>query len=191
MAVLDVASAAEDVGELVERARTGDVDAWDALYRRLYPRLYAYAGHRAGWQHAGDIVNETMARALAGIGRFRRGGTFDAWVFGITRNVIHEHHRSQGPVTPVADPAVTSTDPPPDNAVLAAQDRAALRDAFSRLDHHDRELLELRVVAGLTAREVAAVLHKRPGAVRMAQSRALARLRVTLSALEHNKAVTR
>lgn len=189
--VVHTAPAAEDVGELVERARHGDVDAWDALYRRLYPRLHAYAGHRAGSQHAGDIVNETMARALAGIHRFRRGGTFDAWVFGISRHVIHEHQRARRRVTPVADPAVTSADPPPDDAVLAADDRDALRDALSRLDDRDRELLELRVVAGLTAREVAAVLHKRPGAVRMAQSRALARLRVTLGALEHKREVRR
>lgn len=61
---------------------------------------------------------------------------------------------------PVAGSA--TTDPGPESAVIAAADSAALRRAFSRLDDRERELLELRVVARLSAREVATVLHKRP-----------------------------
>jgi RNA polymerase sigma-70 factor (ECF subfamily) len=52
-----------------------------------------------------------------------------------------------------------------------------VRAAFSRLSSDDREVLELRVVGGLNADDVAVVLGKRAGAVRMAQSRPLARLR--------------
>ena len=52
-----------------------------------------------------------------------------------------------------------------------------MREAYTRLSDDDREVLDLRVVAGLSADEVAAVLGKQPGAVRMAQSRALERLR--------------
>ena len=52
--------------------------------------------------------------------------------------------------------------------------------AFARLRPEERDLLELRVTAGLDAEEVATVLGKRPGAVRMAQARALARLRTFL-----------
>ena len=52
-----------------------------------------------------------------------------------------------------------------------------MRAAFERLGDEDREVLELRVVAGLSAEEVGNVLGKRAGAVRMAQSRALERLR--------------
>ena len=59
-----------------------------------------------------------------------------------------------------------------------------MRQAFARLSDADRELLELRVVAGLSAEEAAAVLGRRPGAVRMAQSRALTRLRRHLGEVE-------
>ena len=55
-----------------------------------------------------------------------------------------------------------------------------MRTAFAGLPEPDRELLGLRVVAGLDATTTAQVLGKRPGAIRMAQSRALGRLRVML-----------
>ena len=60
-----------------------------------------------------------------------------------------------------------------------------LRAAFERLDRDERELLELRVVAGLSSAEVADVLGKQPSAVRMAQKRALARLRVFVGEVSH------
>ena len=65
----------------------------------------------------------------------------------------------------------------PADSVEIADEHAAIRAAFARLSEADREVLELRVIAGLTPEQTAAVLGKRPGAVRTAQSRALARLR--------------
>lgn len=58
-----------------------------------------------------------------------------------------------------------------------------MRFAFDRLPAQDRELLELRVLAGLDANSVGSVLGRRPGTVRVAQSRALRRLRVVYEGL--------
>lgn len=55
-----------------------------------------------------------------------------------------------------------------------------MRAAFAKLSKADRELLELRVVAGLSSEDAAAALGKKPGAVRMAQARALEKLRAHL-----------
>ena len=131
---------------LVDRARTGHSDAWEALFRRAYPRLFAYARRRLfAEQAADDAVSETMARAIKGIAGFEwRGGGFDAWIYGILRNVLLEgaRHAARHVPTDVPEPAC----PEP-------------------------------VVGGLAAEDVAGVIGKSPGAVRMAQSRALNRLR--------------
>ena len=74
--------------------------------------------------------------------------------------------------------------PDPLEALVAGEEQDAVRMAFGRLGDRDRELLELRVVAGLSADEVAGVLDMRPGAVRTAQSRALERLRALLLEVE-------
>jgi RNA polymerase sigma-70 factor (ECF subfamily) len=77
-----------------------------------------------------------------------------------------------------SDPPVDA--PGPLDHVLGAEEAAALRAAFCRLSDEDREVLELRVVAGLSSDQTAEVLGKRPGAVRMAQARALERLRALM-----------
>ena len=68
----------------------------------------------------------------------------------------------------------------PEERVVAGEVGAEVRHAFARLDPDDRELLELRVQGGLTSEEVGSLLGKQPGAVRMAQARALGRLRTIL-----------
>ncbi len=167
---------------LVDRAATGDPDAWEALYRRSYGPLFGFARRRLfDDQAAEDAVSETMARALDGIDRFTwQGGGFDAWLYGIVRNVVRElsraRWRSAGPVT---DERPTTERGPEEHAV-AVDDTAWLREAFCRLSDEDREILELRVQGGLTSEEVGRLLGKQPGTIRMAQARALQRLRVEM-----------
>ena len=167
---------------LVARARDGDSDAWEALYRRAYPRLLAYAQRRLpGAEEARDAVSEAMARAVAGIHRFRsRGAGFDAWLYGILRHVVLDAQRAQQRKSPDAVPEILDREPQPVDRVVRQEEADSVRSAFKRLGPADQELLELRVVAGLQAEEAAKVLGRRAGAVRMAQSRALARLRTAL-----------
>ncbi|HET6793077.1 MAG TPA: RNA polymerase sigma factor [Acidimicrobiales bacterium] len=169
-----------ELPELVEAARQGDAQAWEALYRRAYPRLLAYARRRmATLDEASDAVGEAVTRAVAGIDRYRgEGAGFDAWLYGILRHVVLDARngaRREGPGA-VPDEADILAAPPGDG-VLDVEEAGHLRAAFSRLSDDDRELLELRVVAGLSSDEVAEVLGRKAGAVRMAQSRALTRLR--------------
>lgn len=167
--------------DLVKRAALGDGDAWEALYRRAYPKLLAFARARLDPEGAQDAVAETMSRAVDSIHSYRwEGRAFDAWLFGILRHVITDAHRRQGRSRHVPEDHVQAGAGPLDRLV-AAEEHRAVRVAFARLSDADRELLELRVVAGLSADDVAKVLGRKPGAVRMAQSRALTRLRQLLA----------
>lgn len=164
---------------LVRRAQHRDPDAWEALFRRAHPRLRAYARRRVGHpEQAEDAVSETFTRAIDAIGGFSwRGAGFDGWLFGICRNVLLEMARRNGRAVPQPLPDVATTAGGPLDTLLIDEEREALRHAFARLSPDDQELLELRVVGRLDSAEVGAVLGKRPGAVRMAQARAVARLR--------------
>ena len=163
----------------VERARNADAEAWEWLYRRSRPRLYAFARRRLPSAAADDAVSETMMRAIERIDRFTwQGAGFEAWLFAILRNVVLEHLRHSRRDADGTDPgAGAADDPDPADSVVAAAEHQVMRRAFARLSPTDREILELRVVAELSAEEAGEVLSRRAGAVRMAQSRALARLR--------------
>ena len=172
-----------DHGELVglvDRARASDPDAWEALYRRAHPRLLSYARRRLGADAADEAVAETMARAVAGIDGFGwRGGGFDAWLYGILRHVVIDTQRARARGEARREPDRVDR-PGPLEHVLQTEEAAAIRRAFATLDDGDQALLELRVVAGLSADEVGGLLSKRAGTVRMAQARALGRLRHAL-----------
>jgi RNA polymerase sigma-70 factor, ECF subfamily len=167
---------------LLERARRGDQDAWEALFRRAYPRLLAYAARRLPTTElAKDAVGETMARAVANVDRLRDDDGFDAWTYGILRHVVIDTQRRLCREEPGIVPDVADGRPGPVDHAVASEDAAEVRSAFRRLSRADQELLELRIVAQLDVGEVARVLGRRPGAVRMAQSRALGRLRASLA----------
>ncbi|HEX8770722.1 MAG TPA: sigma-70 family RNA polymerase sigma factor [Acidimicrobiales bacterium] len=172
----------DELQHLVRRAQSADADAWEALYRLAYPSLLAYARRRlVRRDEADDAVSETFARAYSRIGGFQwEGAGFNAWLFGILRNVVLEFHRRD---RRNERRLMHGTDDDEDllHDLLLNEEFGAVRAAFSCLSAEDREVLELRVVGGLAAEEVATVLGKRAGAVRMAQSRALSRLRTELA----------
>jgi RNA polymerase sigma-70 factor (ECF subfamily) len=149
------------------------------LFRLAYPRLVAYARRRlSDGEAAKEAVAETMARAVRGIDGFVwKGGGFDAWLFGILRHVVLDAQRARRPQALGDIEARPSLEAGPLDQLLGAEEAGRVRAAFSRLGADDREVLELRVLAGLSSEEAAIVLGKRPGAVRMAQARALERLR--------------
>jgi RNA polymerase sigma-70 factor (ECF subfamily) len=163
---------------IVGRAAQRDPDAWEHLYRRSYTRLFSYVRRRLPDQAAAeDAVSETMTRALDKIDGFRwQGAGFDGWLYGIARNVILEAGRRwRRHLHEVADHPTVERGP--EDEIIARDQAAAVRVALLRLAPEERELLELRVQRGLSAEEVGVRLGKRAGAVRMAQARALQRLR--------------
>ncbi len=167
-----------DLRDLVRRVATGEPDAWEALYRRAYPRLFAYARRRLPSDDAADdAVSEAMVRAIDRMPSFTwKGAGIDAWLYGILRNVVLESYRDSRRTQP-ATVQVEDQAPGPLDGIVSREQLGHVRAAFATLDAEDREVLELRVVGGLSADEVGSVLGRRPGAVRMAQSRALGRLR--------------
>lgn len=171
-----------DFRSIVESARLGDESAWEHVYVALFPRLTSFARCRLDDDRASEAVAETFARAVAGIGRFSwKGGGFEGWIFTILRHVIIDAHRKRGRAqrhVPLFDGE--RNQPESTDGLLADEEAVAVRNAYRALSPSEQELLHLRVVSGLSADEVARVLAKRPGAVRMAQSRALDNLRRAL-----------
>jgi RNA polymerase sigma-70 factor, ECF subfamily len=160
------------------RLRARHPEAWDAFFVRMYSRLLGYAERRLGaGEDARDAVSETFTRMVSSVDTIgQRAVNPDAWCFGILHHVVTDHQRrTYRARTAAADPVGTFGDP--EDHLLLSDEHRQVRDAFDRLSDRDRDLLELRVVGGLSADEVGEILNMRPGAVRMAQQRALDRLR--------------
>ena len=149
------------------------------MYRRSYAALVAYARRRlpAGVD-PDDAVSEAMARAMDGVDRVQDHGLrLEAWLYGILRNVVLEQLRRHPGAPPRTEQHLADPAPGPLERMLDAELTGSLREAFADLPDDDQEILWLRLVAQLSAAEVAQVVGRREGAVRQAQSRALSRLR--------------
>ncbi len=165
-----------DIGDV--RAAQADRAAFATLYRRYLDRVYGYCFYLLGDHHdAEDVTERTFVAALGAIDRYRaEGASFRAWLFRIAHNQLanalraRSRHRT-APLDDVPEPMTTVHDP----ARLAglADEARRLRAAVAVLADDRRQVIVLRFVDGLSAREIGEVLERSEGAVRVLQHRAL------------------
>ena len=171
-----------DLGDV--RAAQADRAAFATLYRRYLEPVYGYSFYLLGDHHdAEDATERTFLAALGAIDRYRdEGATFRSWLFRIAHNQLanalraRSRHRTAS-LDGVPEPA--AADDPASLAGLA-DDARRLRAAVASLSEDRRQVVVLRFVDGLSAREIGDVLGRSQGAVRVLQHRALRELAVLL-----------
>jgi len=141
---------------------------------------------------ADDIAQEVCLAAITALPRYQdQGRPFLAFVYGIAAHKVADAHRAAARNR--ADPTDmlperASTDAGPEQMAMDSDSAARMAALMEVLPPKQREILMLRVVVGLSAEETAAAVGSSPGAVRVAQHRALARLRAEISATERGYA---
>jgi RNA polymerase sigma-70 factor, ECF subfamily len=183
-AVSDGNSAAA-ITDLTARAACGQPAAIDSLIRQIRPMVVRYCrarlGHLAGhYQLAEDVAQEVCLAVLTALPRYQDiGRPFASFVFGIASHKVADARRSAARLAIPVDDLPDSPDdqPGPEESVVRRMEAQRARALLARLPWHQRELLVLRVLTGLSAGETGAALGMSAGAVRVAQHRALARLR--------------
>jgi RNA polymerase sigma-70 factor (ECF subfamily) len=176
----------DELSPLVARAQAGERAALEELLARLRPGVLRYCRARLGrnggsYGSADDVAQEVFMAVLTALPRYvDQGRPFAAFVYGIAGHKVADAQRAgfrdRSDVTDsLPDRAADS--PGPEDTVVAAAEAAAAAALLEQLPPTHREILLLRVVAGLSAEETGAALGMTPGAVRVAQHRALARMR--------------
>lgn len=169
---------------VLAEARTGEETALAALYRSLQPALLGYLRARRP-DDAEDVASETWISVARGLARFRGGeDEFRRWVFTIARRRLVDLTRSEARQSRVVSDDVLSHGLEVPDAETEALASVATREALelvASLPPHEAEVVLLRVVAGLSAADVAAVTGRTAVGVRVIQHRALRRLRGLVS----------
>ncbi len=155
------------------------------LWRDLHPRMLRYLRVAVGDSDTEDLASDVWLEVARGLGRFEGDeSAFRGWVFTIVRRrVIDAGRRVQRRRTDPMSPEQIdrSCDGAPDELEARLALDAALR-CVARLPSDQAEVVALRVLAGLSAEQVAEIVGKRAGAVRVLQHRALQRLANELAA---------
>jgi RNA polymerase sigma-70 factor (ECF subfamily) len=172
------------------RAARRDADAFEAFYRRWATPLHAWVRFQVSdAEVANDLTAETFAQALLGLDGFRgeHPGSGAAWLWGIARNLVRQHYRSERLDASARERlgiAVRSYGSDGWDEVDARAAAAALAreltEAMDALPADQRRAIELRVLADLDFAAVAEGLSCNQPAARMRVSRALSGLRSRL-----------
>jgi RNA polymerase sigma-70 factor (ECF subfamily) len=176
-----------DDAQLVERARHGDIEAYEELVQRHSSIAHRTAVLFAGSAEADDATQEAFVKAYRALGRFRAGSDFRPWLLRIVANEAKNRRRSAVRRSGLALRAATrrpsgDAAPSPEEAALLGERRRGLLDAVGRLPDKDRAVVTCRYLLDLSEAETAEVLGWPRGSVKSRLSRALDRLRMDLGA---------
>jgi RNA polymerase sigma-70 factor (ECF subfamily) len=174
-----------NMGMLAELAVRGQPAAIDTLLRQIRPMVVRYCRARLGrisghYHAADDVAQEVCIAVLSALPRYQdMGRPFASFVFGIASHKVADAMRSAARLAiPTEDlPDGPDDRPGPEETAVAYLEAERARALLARLPVNQRELLVLRVLSGLSAEETGNALGMSAGAVRVAQHRALARLR--------------
>lgn len=181
---------------LVERARGGDAQAFEQLYRTYVDRVYAYVAFRVRDRElADDLTQEVFIQALRALGGYDWRGSLAPWLLRIARNTVVDHWRRQGRRRDRSQSAAEAGDEDEDSligrvpdvdgedAVARAElalDRQRFAVAAATLTELQQQVLALRFSAELSIKETAEIMGRSEGAIKNLQHHALRALRRAL-----------
>jgi RNA polymerase sigma factor (sigma-70 family) len=164
-------------------ARTGAGWALRRLYDDLAPAVAGYLRTQGIRDHE-DVTSEVFLGVFSGLGAFQGDeAAFRTWVFTIAHHRLVDERRREGrrPRTePLADARSEPSGGDVEEEALAALGGVWVQEALAQLTEDQRQVVVLRILAGLGVEEVSRVTGKRNGAVRVLQHRAIERLRRSL-----------
>lgn len=179
-----------DDSELVERARHGDVAAYEVLVRRYQDLAirgaYLVTGDAA---EAEDAAQDAFVKAFDALARFRPDAPFRPWLMRIVVNEARNRRKADGRRTALALRAAGArgacqTAPSPEIVALAEERDALLLRALDTLREEDRLTIFYRYFLSLSEAEIADALDCARGTVKSRLSRALGRLRDALAQMD-------
>ena len=175
---------------LLNRARALDEDALTEIHNQYYGAVYRYISFRINDAHTvEDLTSEVFTRFLSALqDRHAPQNTIRGWLYGTASHVVKEQYRKQKreQLAPL-DESVPSQVMGPEQGVEKTMTFEELRDAMSDLTEDQQHVLALRFGQSMPIREVAKLINKSEGSVKMLQVRAIAALTRQMSEAEVSK----
>jgi RNA polymerase sigma-70 factor (subfamily 1) len=177
----------EQARDLIERAKTGDRPAFEALAEMFRPRLEKLIEARLGKRlreslEADDVLQESMLRAFRSIQDFewRKEDAFFSWLSGIVEHVLQTAVEEQARRRFVRlESDVAGSQVPPSRALGREERFDRLEEALKDLSPEHRQVILLARAEGLSIKDIAIRMDRSPDAVKQLLSRALRKLRTT------------
>lgn len=166
----------------VQQAQAGDMQVFADIYRRYHGQIWRLIYSRVGRNPdvADDLTADVFVKALKYLPSYTdQGKDISAWLATMAHRIVIDHfkkHRTRLEV-PVAEPLDVSDLCDPEAAAVEAVRAVAVRAAVGRLAPAQQSVVDARFGCGLAPAEVAVLIGRPVGGVKMLQVRALQALR--------------
>lgn len=176
----------KDDAELVRQAKSGNTYAFAALYERYATDIYRFIKAQVpDTLEAEDLTSDVFLRAWHSLRRYReRGYPFSAYLYKIARNILIDHWRSKKKKIDSRSLQIETFEDQfyiDDERLKPTPDSPALWQVLNEIREDYRSVLVLRFMVGLSPAEIAVIMHRSEGAVRVLQHRAVAAVRRLLT----------
>jgi len=172
-----------DEAILVHKAINRDAEAFGRLYDMHVNRVYRHVYYRVGNKaDADDLTQQVFLKAWQAISRYKKTASpFVAWLITISHNLVIDFYRTRKDESyPDIDFITHDPAPGPERAAEASFEQQRLRKAILHLRGDDQQVVMLRFIEGFEFSEIAALLGKKEGNIRVILHRALVKLRHVL-----------
>ncbi|MGA2598237.1 MAG: sigma-70 family RNA polymerase sigma factor [Bryobacteraceae bacterium] len=144
---------------VLERARAGDLDAFESLLRSHERQVLGTALRLLGRQEdAQDAAQEVFIRLFRNLKKLQSMDAVGPWLHRVTVNVCNDAWRKRRPESDITEFTITSEAPDPETVAAHLQRQRAVVRGLGTLARKERAALVLREVEGLSTREVAEIL---------------------------------
>ena len=171
---------APDEAALVQRAVEHDAGAFGKLYDMHVDRVYRHIYYRVGNEaDAEDLTQQVFLKAWQAIHRYKKTTSpFVAWLMTISHNQVVDFYRTRrNKVHLEAEVLADGPASRPEQTVEASFEQQRLRSAISQLGGDEQQVVILRFIEGFEFAEIASIMKKKEGNVRVILHRALVNLR--------------
>ena len=173
----DKAPPLPEEAHLVQKAKSGDSEAFAQLYDAYVERVYRYIHFRVSDDLlTEDLVSQVFLKAWESIQGFRgEPAAFPVWIFRLAHNLVIDYHRTHRQTSELHE-FIEEANPLPEDVVGARLDSEMLKTAIAKLTPEQQQVVILRFIQGMPHAEVAAIMRKNEVAVRGIQYRAVVAL---------------
>ena len=169
-----------DEAILVQRAIGHDAEAFGRLYDMNVDRVYRHIYYRVGnEQDAEDLTQQVFLKAWQAIHRYKKTASpFVAWLMTISHNLVVDFYRARKDTAHLeAEVLANGSALSPERAAEASFEQQRLRRAILQLGGDEQQVVILRFIEGFEFSEIASLMKKKEGNVRVILHRALVKLR--------------
>lgn len=171
-----------EISGILEKARLGEQGAFTELYNLYFKKIYRFIYFRVSHKEvAEDLAEDVFIKLLSKIHTLYDNKSFEGWLYQIARNLVIDYYR--GKKSNIALEEVENTLVYESNVVdviQLEQEQKVLLELMKRLGTEQQIVLKLKFFEQLENHEIAEMLHKSEGAIRVIQHRAIAKLQELL-----------